>query len=127
MPQIHKNYGLLLLRHLSTHGLIALLVAVVSLVLLRGLSLGLVLMFGLPPTVAAFLTQANVSRAGRWIAWSFLAMVGLGSIVARVQPLFPKLGGFAPQLDPWHDRMLSWYAAVYVVWFASVVPITAFS
>ena len=87
-----------LVRHLAWHGVLALSVAVAYLVLLRGLELRIILLFGLPPTYAAFFTSARFSRGTRRVAWAFLAAVGVGALVAHFPTLFPKLRGFAGQL-----------------------------
>jgi hypothetical protein len=115
-----------LFRHLAWHGLFALAVAVGYLVLLRGLEPGIILLFGLPPTFAALFTSARYSPATRRIAWSFLGAVGLGALVAPLPTFFPNLRGFAGQLGPWQDRMLTWYVAVYLIWLAGVLPVYAF-
>src|SRR6266851_3955007 len=106
-----------ILRHLAGHGIIVLMVAVAFLVLLRGLNVGIILLFVLPPLFAMLHTRPTFSAATRWVAWAFLGAVGLGSLIAPFPQLFPKLGGVAQQLAPWQDRMLAWYTAVYLLWF----------
>ena len=113
-------------RHLSGHGLVALLIAIAALIVLRGFDPRIILLFGFPPTFAALHTSAKFSRATRWVAWAFLGMVGLGSFVAHFPAMFPKLGGVAPQLALWQDRMLTWYVGMYIVWLFGVLPIHLF-
>lgn len=80
-----------LVRHLAWHGVLALSVAVAYLVLLQGLGLGIILLFGLPPTYAALFTIARFSRGTRRVAWAFLAAVGVGALVTHFPTLFPNL------------------------------------
>jgi Na+-driven multidrug efflux pump len=110
---------------MAMHGIVALLVAVAALILLRGVDARIVLLFGLPPTLAALYTGARSSRGTRRIAWAFLGAIGLGSLIAPLPQLFPKLGGFA-QLPPEQNRMLTWYVGVYAVWLAVVLPVHVF-
>jgi hypothetical protein len=111
-----------ILRHVRRHGLAALFVSAWSLALLRGLDLRIVLLFGLPPVFAGLHTGSNSSRATRRVAWAFLVLVSLGYVVAHVPQLFPNLGGVERRLEPWQDRMLTWYVAVYLTWIFGVLP-----
>jgi hypothetical protein len=113
-------------RHLALHGSIALIIAVLSLVFLRGLGIGIILLFGLPPLMAAVSTGRKVSKSSRGVAWTFLAALGIGAFIAHIPRLFPRLGGFDPRLAPWQDRMLTWYSGVYFVWLCLILPIHLF-
>ena len=126
MPVQHRKLVESFVRHLAYHGAVAPLVPVAALIILRGLDPRIILLFGLPPTFAALYTSVRFSQATRSIAWAFLGMIGLGSIVAHVPSLFPKLGGVARQLASWQDRTLTWYAGVYLVWFFGVLPLYLF-
>jgi hypothetical protein len=120
----HRPFNIVegVLSQLAHHGVVALVVAVGSLVLLRGLDLGMILLFGLPPVVAGLFTRPRFSRGTRGVAWSFLGAVGIGAVLAQFPQLLPHLGGFDPRLAPWQDRMLTWYAGVYIVWLVLVLP-----
>jgi hypothetical protein len=113
-------------RHFTWHGVVAIIIAVVALILLRGLNLGTILLFGFPPAFAALHIGAGFSWPTRLVAWAFLGMIGLGDIVAHVPRLFPRLGGVEPQLALWQDRMLTWYAGVYLIWFFGTLPMHLF-
>jgi hypothetical protein len=104
------------------YGLLALAMAVVSLAQLRGISAGLVLLFGLPIVFAALHTNASCSAATRRVAWAFLAAVAFGAIVAHEQRLFPALGGVDRRLGIVQDRVLTWYVGVYAFWACVVLP-----
>ena len=126
MHRPQKTFAQDILDQLAWHGILALAIAVGFLVALRGLSPAIILLFGVPPTIAALMTGAQrVSPRTRLVAWTFLAAVGIGAAIAHVPQIFPKLGGVDPQLPRWQDRMLTWYAAVYLFYFQSVVPLHA--
>jgi hypothetical protein len=126
IPKRHSPAIARLARHLAWHGVGALAVAVAYLVLLRGLELRIIVMFGIPPTCAVLFTAARFPRATRRVAWAFLTAVGIGALVAPFPILFPRLRGFEGQLPPWQDRMLTWYACVYIIWGVIVLPLYGF-
>jgi hypothetical protein len=126
MDRPPKSFSQDIVHQLAWHGVLALAVAVAFLVMLRGLKPGIILLFGVPPIVAAIITGAErASPRTRLVAWIFLAAVGVGSGIAHFPQVFPKLGGVDPQLPRWQDRMLTWYTAVYLFWFQSVIPMHA--
>ena len=107
----------------------ALLVAVAHLILLRGLDVRIILLFGLPPAFAALSTTRDATKGQRRLAWSFLAAIGIGATISRFPALFPKLGaGWVPHgLPQEYDRLLAWYAAVYVAFVMGVLPVFVFA
>ncbi len=109
-------------RHLAWSGISAHVVAALSLLLLRGLDWRTFILFGVPPCFAAARTGLAATRGERRVAWAFLAAIGVGAIVSKFPQLLPNLKGFDPQLDPEHDRMLTWYTAVYLVFALGVLP-----
>jgi hypothetical protein len=126
MPFRFRQLAKYVLHHLVSHGVVALLLAAAPLFWLRGLDFGLIVLVGLPPFLAVFFTRRKVPPVTRRIAWTFLVLIGLGALVADSPALFPKLGGFERRLNPWQDRMLTWYGAVYVFWFLVVLPTSLF-
>lgn len=121
-----KNFAERMLHHLTWHGIVALGIAVVFLVLLRGLDPRIFLLFGLPPLFAALHTAPQFSPRTRGVAWTFLGALGLGSVIAFESQVFPNLGGVDARLERWQDRMLAWYIAIYINWLAGVLPIHVF-
>jgi hypothetical protein len=113
-------------RSLAHSGLKALAVAVVLLLLLRGLDIRILLLYGLPPLFAVFFTDDGHSWGTRKAAWWFLAAIGVGSALAHWPQVFPRLGGAADDLSPFHDRLLTWYAGVYLVSLLGVLPFWVF-
>jgi hypothetical protein len=114
------------LRHMAWRGIVALIIPVYSLILLRGLDPRIILLFGLPPLLAVLSTKACFSQATRRVAWTFLGAIALGALIARHVQLFPNLRGFDPNLPPWQDRVLMWYAGVYIIWLSCVLPVHIF-
>jgi tetratricopeptide (TPR) repeat protein len=125
VPSRSSNVARAFVRHLAFHGVVALIVAATILFVLSGLDPRVVVLFAVPPAFAAVFIRAG-SATQRTIAWAFLAMIGIGSVIAHLPMLFPNLGGINPQLANWGDRMLTWYAAVYILWFIGVLPVYAF-
>jgi hypothetical protein len=114
-----KPVGLKL--HFFLEGIIALGVAVFHLIILRGLDVGALLLFGVPPLLAFTFLQSTTA-APRRIALAFLLLVGVGACIAPLPAIFPKLGGFDPRLPIEANRLLAWYAAVYLLFIFGVVP-----
>ena len=112
--------------HFIAHGLVALMIAVGSLLLARGLNPFIVIVWILPPALAVFWIRSPNTANVRWIATSFLTLIGMGVIVAPIPALFPKLGGVERNLPAWQDRLLTWYVGVYAFYFLSVAPLYAF-
>ena len=126
MSNKQKSFVEHMFRHLMDHGIIAMLIAGYYLVELRGVEARQFILFGIPPLVAVLFTRHGKSVTTRSMAWSFLGMVGVGSLIAATPALFPNLGGIDRQLGVHHDRMLSWYTGVYIVWVIGVLPICLF-
>ena len=109
-------------RRLAWAGVKALIMAALNLALLRGVDRGFLILFGLPPCFAAAHTGFSATRGERRVAWAFLVAIGVGAFVSQLPALLPKLGGVDRRLAPEHDRMLTWYAAVYLVFLTGVLP-----
>ncbi len=114
------------LHHLTWHGVAAVAIGVASAVQIRGLDVRLLLLFCGPLLIAAACTVERAPRPTRVVAWTFLAMIGVGAVVAHTPQLFPQLRGFDERLPSSQDRVLTWYCAVYLTWIFSVVPMVAF-
>jgi hypothetical protein len=107
--------------HLLLEVIFALGVTVFHLIMLRGLNLDTLALFGVPPLLAfIFLHSSNLGF--RRIALAFLLLVAIGAFLASLPALFPKLGGFDPGLPRQADRLLAWYMATYSVFAIGVVP-----
>lgn len=126
MSNKQQSFAEHMFHHLVDHGIIAMLIAGYYLVELRGVEARQFFLFGIPPLVAVLFTRHGKSVTTRSMAWGFLGMVGVGSLIAPTPALFPNLGSIDRQLGVHHDRMLSWYAGVYVVWLAGILPIGVF-
>jgi len=111
-----------LARHTIYEGVVALLVAVVHLILLRGVSVGLLLLFVVPPLAAFLLLHRTTAKGARRLALAFLLLVALGALVAPFPAILPKLGGVDQRLPPESDRLLTWYAVVYLLFFVGILP-----
>jgi hypothetical protein len=79
-------------------------------------------LFGFPPIFAALHTAPRWTKATQRVAWGFLVAIGVGIFVARMPHFFPKLARFDQRLPLWQDRLLMWYAGVYLVWVIGVLP-----
>ena len=108
-------------------GLGALAFAVVQLLWLRGLDIRIFLLFGAPPFLAVMILRRGETAAGRRLAAAFLIAIGVGGIVAHVPALFPKLHAGFPGLAQAQDRLLSWYTAIYCLFFTTVCPLVLFT
>ncbi len=104
----------------------SLLAIVAQLGMIRGFSVGLILLFVVPSSIAFFASSSSVTSRGRLLANIFLTLIGFGLVVARIPRLFPDLGGFDPKLPVQSDRALAWYGAVYMI-FCVILPIHAFT
>jgi hypothetical protein len=111
-----------LARHAVYEGAAALLVAVVHLVLLRGVSVGLLQLFVAPPLAAFLLLQRSTAKGVRRLALAFLLLVALGAVVAPFPAFLPRLGGVDQRLPVESDRLLTWYVAVYLLFFMGILP-----
>ena len=114
------------LRELIRHGIITLVGAVLAMSAVRGMSASIVLLFGLPVTLAWFKEKTGRTEQTRWAARSFLLAIGIGSLLAAFPQVFPALGGFAKGIGGYTDRVLSFYIGIYLGWAFGVVPITLF-
>ena len=105
----------------------ALLVAVLQLILLRGVSGGLVALFLVPPLLALAACQSPAGTIRRRLGTAFLVLVGIGVAVSRLPALLPGLGGVDRGLPRVQDRLLTWYSVVYIVFLIGVVPAVLFT
>jgi len=112
--------------HVVVEGLVALLLAVAQLVLLRGLNPAILLLFGLPPLMAFVAVRHSPRKTTRVVGALFLALIALGAIIAHIPAILPKMGGFDRRLAPAVDRLLTWYACVYLVFVTLIVPTRVF-
>jgi hypothetical protein len=104
------------------------LFAVVSqLAVIRGFDIRQVLLFGVPVLLALAVASQEATTRGRLLARLFLVLIGLGLVIAKIPWVFPKLGGMDQNLPPESDRALTWYCAVYLLYFSFVLPIHLFS
>jgi len=108
--------------HVVIEGLIALLLAVIQLVLLRGLNPAVLVLFGFPPLMAFAAVRHSPHKATRAIGASFLALIALGAVIAHIPAVLPKMGGFDRRLPANVDRLLTWYSCVYLLFLTAVVP-----
>jgi hypothetical protein len=116
-----------IVRQLAWHGVVALSAAVVLLAVFRGFDPGVVVGYGMPVIIALVSTSARYPATVRLSAWTFLVGIGIGVGIAHVPQLFPKLGGVAPQLPQWLDRLLTWYAGLCAGWGAVAIPFQLFA
>ncbi len=119
-----RGWGRHLLSDLAWHGLLTMVVPVATLVSLVGVDLRILLLWVIPPVMAAIYAQFSNKHSERIAAWTFLALLGLGSLLAHVPSIFPKLGGFAKGygISLWQDRMLCWYTSLYVIFLFYFLP-----
>ncbi len=111
-----------LTQHGIYKGVMALLVAVVHLVQLRGVSAGMLLLFVAPPLAALLLLHHATAKGARRLAVAFLLLVSVGAVVAPFPAILPKLGGMDPRLPAESNRLLTWYAVVYLLFFLGIGP-----
>ncbi len=111
-----------LTQHAIYKGVVALLVAVVHLVQLRGISAGVLLLFAAPPLAALLLLHRATTKGVRRLAVAFLLLVSVGAVVAPFPAILPKLGGLDPRLPAESNRLLTWYCVVYVLFFVGICP-----
>ncbi len=126
MQPLRQKLAKFALHHLVQNGIIALFIAVASLARLKGLTIGTVIVFGLPPLYAALCTRARFSRKTRLVAWSFLCAIGVGAIVTPVLQRIPNLVPAHPELGPSDFLMILWYGTVYLIWLTGVMPLYVF-
>lgn len=107
--------------HLLLEGLIAVCVALLHLLMLRGIEWRALLLFGLPPLMAFLFLHSNQIGARR-LALGFLLLIAVGACFAPFPGVLPKLGGVDRRLPQEADRLLAWYGAVYLLFALGVVP-----
>ncbi|MGE3809848.1 MAG: hypothetical protein AB7K24_34720 [Gemmataceae bacterium] len=115
-----------LARHLVVEGLLALLLAVAQLVLLRGLDAGALVLFGLPPLLALAAVIHARGKMARILGALFLALITVGAILSRIPAALPNMGGVDRRLPAEVDRLLTWYACVYLIFLTMIVPACIF-
>jgi len=113
-------------RHAIVEAIAALLVAVVHLFFLRGVSLGAILLFLVPMGIAFVYWQKSPRPPTRHAALSFFVLIAIGAAIAPFPAFLPNLGGIDRGLPAVSDRLLGWYAGIYLIFAAVVVPINAF-
>ncbi|HEX6985778.1 MAG TPA: hypothetical protein VF170_10385 [Planctomycetaceae bacterium] len=98
------------------------LLVVGRLLSLRGIEIGAVLLFVIPPAAAFLAATRAADPTNRLLGNFFLTAIVVGQIVAPFPGLFPKLGGVEPKLGPVADRTLTWYVEAYLLYFCVVMP-----
>jgi hypothetical protein len=98
------------------------LAAVGRLFLVRGASLGGLLLFFGPPLFAyIYLVAPDGWVWTRRLAGSFFVSVAIGILLAPMHRILPRLNGF-PNLPLTDNRLLSWYVCVYLAYLVGVLP-----
>ena len=105
---------------------LAYLLAVGTLISLRGLDLDTLFFFLFPPTFAYIHKNLSDRYSTRLMSALFLSLVGAGVTLASKNHLFPNLGGVDKGLSAEHNRILAWYAAVYLLYVFNVLPVVLF-
>ena len=114
------------LHFLLYDGFLGLALAVGQLVWLRGLAIGTLLSFGLPPFLAAVIACRGRTVFARRLAATFLVLIGVGDIVAHIPTVFPHLQGRFAGLSPAQDRLLAWYTVTYCLFPSTILPVAVF-
>ncbi len=113
-------------RHLAWHGVIAFVVAVLTVFALRGIRDPRDFGVFLPIIVAWGITRNDkASPISKSLAWGYLLALGVGAIVSRIPRLFPNLS-VDRQFDPHLDRMLAWCFSMVVIWLCGLLPFNVF-
>ncbi len=102
------------------------LVAVIQLLLIRGLDWRVLWVFAVPPLIAIGHRAFSERTSNRVLATVFLTLVGFGVALGPVRTLFPDLSGVDPELPPTSNRILTWYAIVYMLYVCPVLPLVLF-
>jgi hypothetical protein len=110
-------------RHFVHQGVLALCLAVFSLLQMRGFDWRVLLMFGLPTVLAILQMRQNKSL----LAEAFLICIGVASVVALIPWLFPRLG-MDTKIEPnsHNNRLANLYLCIYLAWLFVVMPIYLF-
>ncbi|MDB6140230.1 MAG: hypothetical protein JWO94_3302 [Verrucomicrobiaceae bacterium] len=112
-----------IVRQIGNHGVLALVMAVVSLFAVRGFDWNKLLLFGIPTLFALVSARRNSSR----VAEAFLISVGVAAIIAAVPRLFPQLGSHgALSPDAYNNRLMTLYLCIYLLWLFVVLPLHLF-
>jgi hypothetical protein len=93
--------------------------------LVVGFTRGLLVMFFGPVIVAFAKSLEAKPSTSQVLANVFLSLIGLGLIISKFPAIMPSLGGFDKRIPPESDRVLTWYSAVYLVYFTGVMPVYA--
>jgi hypothetical protein len=102
------------------------LVAVIQLFLIRGLDWRVLWVFVVPPLIAIGHRTFSERTSNRVLATVFLTLLGFGVALGPVRTLFPDLSGVDPELPTKTNRILTWYAIVYILYVCSVLPLVLF-
>ncbi len=111
-----------LAHHSIYKGVVALLVAVFHLILLQGVSVGILLLFVTPPLAALLLLHRATAKGVRRLAVAFLLLVSVGAVVVPFPAILPKLGCVDQRLPAESNRLLTWYSVIYLLFFLGVCP-----
>ncbi|MEP3479621.1 MAG: hypothetical protein ABJZ55_10270 [Fuerstiella sp.] len=98
-----------------------------QLVVLRGFDFRQLLLFVVPVLLALAVSRQEPATRGSLLAQIFLGLIAFGLIIAEIPWLFPNLGGVDPNLPRETDRALTWYVAVYLLFFMTVCPFHLFT
>lgn len=105
----------------------AFVAAVLGLMRLRGVDFGTLILFLAPPTAALFWRQHSTRQSTRVLCVLFLSLIDVGVALADVEALLPNLGGVDRALSPTHDRILTWYVLVYLLFLTLALPLVLFA
>lgn len=92
------------------------LIAVITLFSLRGMEWRILFFFLFPPILAFFYQSRSSRKSTRILCTIFLTLLSAGITLAPIHQLFPHLKGVDPRLSREHDRILSWYGVIYLLY-----------
>lgn len=99
----------------------AFLIAVVRLLLIRGVGINTLTLFLFPPFMA-FAFQYSERRSTRIVAALFLTLVDFGVAIGPIPWVFPNLHPIDGRLSPADNRTLGWYVLAYLIYIFAVLP-----
>ena len=95
--------------------------AVLHLLLLRKFNPGVLVLFLLPPTVAAVSWKTGRLSSTRVLGAGFLLLLLIGDAIAPFHGVLSRMNCF-PELPLTGNRVLSWYGAVYLLYAIVILP-----
>jgi len=104
----------------------AFLVAVLNLFHLRNADLEVLFFCLLPPSMALIAKDFSDRLSTRIVALLFLLSIGAGVPIASAERVLPELGGMDEGLASRNDRILAWYAVVYLAYVFGALPLFLF-